>query len=108
MLTAVSRRRLHQRQLNQCIQRCSQLAQQQRSAHLLTACSRPDGSCCLHCYACRPHQTHTTHTHPHREPVKSKGPLPFHLIPALKRSLEEDKYVADTGNIVFYQKAESF
>jgi hypothetical protein len=40
----------------------------------------------------------------HREPVKSEGPLPLHLIPALKRSLEEDKFVADTGDIVFYQK----
>jgi hypothetical protein len=40
----------------------------------------------------------------YREPVKSEGPLPLHLIPALKRSLEEDKFVADTGDIVFYQK----
>jgi hypothetical protein len=40
-----------------------------------------------------------------REPVKSEGPLPVHLIEPLKRSLTEDKFVADEGNIVFYQKA---
>lgn len=39
-----------------------------------------------------------------REPVKSEGPLPLHLIEPLKRSLTEDKFVADSGNIVFYQK----
>lgn len=40
----------------------------------------------------------------HREPVKSEGPLPLHLIEPLKRSLTDDQFVADTGNIVFYQK----
>jgi hypothetical protein len=39
-----------------------------------------------------------------REPVKSEGPLPLHLIEPLKRSLTNDKFVADEGNIVFYQK----
>lgn len=42
-----------------------------------------------------------------REPVKSKGPIPFHLYEPLKRSLTEDQFVADSGNIVFYQKATS-
>ena len=36
--------------------------------------------------------------------MKSEGPLPLHLIEPLKRSLTEDKFVADTGDIVFYQK----
>jgi omega-3 fatty acid desaturase (delta-15 desaturase) len=39
--------------------------------------------------------------------VKSEGPLPLHLIPALKRSLTEDQFVADEGDIVYYQKAEA-
>ena len=39
-----------------------------------------------------------------REPEKSKGPIPFHLVPALVRSLSSDHYVADEGNIVYYQK----
>jgi omega-3 fatty acid desaturase (delta-15 desaturase) len=42
----------------------------------------------------------------YREPVKSDGPLPLHLIAPLKRSLTEDQFVADEGDIVYYQKAE--
>uniref|UniRef100_A0A383VUL9 Fatty acid desaturase domain-containing protein n=1 Tax=Tetradesmus obliquus TaxID=3088 RepID=A0A383VUL9_TETOB len=41
----------------------------------------------------------------YREPVKSAGPLPVHLIEPLKRSLTEDQFVADEGDIVYYQKA---
>jgi hypothetical protein len=39
-----------------------------------------------------------------REPEKSKGPVPFHLVPPLVRSLSSDHFVADEGNIVYYQK----
>uniref|UniRef100_A0A7R9VN38 Fatty acid desaturase domain-containing protein n=1 Tax=Chlamydomonas euryale TaxID=1486919 RepID=A0A7R9VN38_9CHLO len=42
----------------------------------------------------------------YREPVKS-GPLPTHLIEPLVRSFKEDHYVEDTGDIVYYKKAES-
>ncbi|KAM7279913.1 hypothetical protein ACFE04_007047 [Oxalis oulophora] len=38
----------------------------------------------------------------YREPKKS-GPVPFHLIENLVRSLSEDHYVSDTGGVVFYQ-----
>lgn len=38
----------------------------------------------------------------YKEPQKS-SPIPFHLISDLIRSLEEDHYVSDTGNVVFYQ-----
>lgn len=38
----------------------------------------------------------------YKEPQKS-SPIPFHLIRDLIRSLEEDHYVSDTGNVVFYQ-----
>lgn len=57
--------------------------------------------CCLSLLSPRP--PHTTL----REPVKSQGPLPLHLIEPLKRSLTEDKFVADTGDIVFYQKPQA-
>eukprot|EP00882_Tetradesmus_deserticola_P004762 GHRQ01005018.1.p1 GENE.GHRQ01005018.1~~GHRQ01005018.1.p1 ORF type:complete len:436 (+),score=149.88 GHRQ01005018.1:49-1308(+) len=40
----------------------------------------------------------------YREPEKSSGPLPLHLIAPLKRSLTEDQFVADEGDIVYYQK----
>ncbi len=39
----------------------------------------------------------------YREPVKSPGPLPVHLVEPLVRSFQQDKFVADTGDIVFYQ-----
>jgi len=38
----------------------------------------------------------------YREPQKS-GPLPFHLLGDLVRSLRHDHYVSDTGDVVYYQ-----
>ncbi|KAF6147024.1 hypothetical protein GIB67_036743 [Kingdonia uniflora] len=38
----------------------------------------------------------------YREPKKS-GPLPFHLLGNLVRSLRRDHYVSDTGDVVYYQ-----
>ncbi|KAB5520408.1 hypothetical protein DKX38_024727 [Salix brachista] len=38
----------------------------------------------------------------YREPRKS-GPFPFHLFSNLVRSIGEDHYVSDTGDVVFYQ-----
>uniref|UniRef100_A0ACD5YN75 Uncharacterized protein n=1 Tax=Avena sativa TaxID=4498 RepID=A0ACD5YN75_AVESA len=38
----------------------------------------------------------------YREPEKS-GPLPFHLLKELSRSLKNDRYVSDTGDVVYYQ-----
>jgi omega-3 fatty acid desaturase (delta-15 desaturase) len=38
----------------------------------------------------------------YREPEKS-GPLPFHLLKELSRSLKNDHYVSDTGDVVYYQ-----
>ncbi|KAJ7959828.1 Omega-3 fatty acid desaturase [Quillaja saponaria] len=38
----------------------------------------------------------------YREPKKS-GPIPFHLIKNLLKSIKQDHYVSDTGDIVFYQ-----
>ncbi|KAJ6746936.1 TEMPERATURE-SENSITIVE SN-2 ACYL-LIPID OMEGA-3 DESATURASE (FERREDOXIN) CHLOROPLASTIC [Salix koriyanagi] len=38
----------------------------------------------------------------YREPKKS-GPLPFHLIGNLVRSMRKDHYVSDTGDVVYYQ-----
>uniref|UniRef100_A0A453IB64 Fatty acid desaturase domain-containing protein n=1 Tax=Aegilops tauschii subsp. strangulata TaxID=200361 RepID=A0A453IB64_AEGTS len=38
----------------------------------------------------------------YKEPEKS-APLPFHLLQVLSRSLKEDHYVSDTGDIVYYQ-----
>ncbi|CAN1846346.1 Omega-3 fatty acid desaturase, endoplasmic reticulum [Linum perenne] len=38
----------------------------------------------------------------YREPKKS-GPFPFHLFDNLVRSLGEDHYVSDAGDVVFYQ-----
>ena len=40
----------------------------------------------------------------YREPMASKGPIPFHLLEPLARSFKEDHYVADEGDIVYYQK----
>jgi hypothetical protein len=39
----------------------------------------------------------------YREPVKSPGLFPTHLIEPLIRSFSHDHFVAETGNIVFYQ-----
>lgn len=38
----------------------------------------------------------------YREPKKS-GPIPFHLIGSLVRSMKKDHYVSDTGDVVYYQ-----
>ena len=40
----------------------------------------------------------------YREPEKS-GLVPLHLLPILIKSISEDHFVADEGDIVFYQKA---
>ncbi|KAF9599409.1 hypothetical protein IFM89_036989 [Coptis chinensis] len=39
----------------------------------------------------------------YRVPKKSEGPLPFHLIGSLIRSMKQDHYVSDTGEILYYQ-----
>eukprot|EP00199_Chlamydomonas_sp_CCMP681_P002454 CAMPEP_0119105700 /NCGR_PEP_ID=MMETSP1180-20130426/3595_1 /TAXON_ID=3052 ORGANISM="Chlamydomonas cf sp, Strain CCMP681" /NCGR_SAMPLE_ID=MMETSP1180 /ASSEMBLY_ACC=CAM_ASM_000741 /LENGTH=417 /DNA_ID=CAMNT_0007090825 /DNA_START=69 /DNA_END=1322 /DNA_ORIENTATION=+ len=44
----------------------------------------------------------------YREPEKSKGWFPTHLIEPLVRSFQEDHFVDDTGDIVFYQKDPNF
>ena len=38
----------------------------------------------------------------YREPKKSK-PIPLHLVDDLIRSMKEDHYVSDTGEVVYYQ-----
>ena len=38
----------------------------------------------------------------YRNPKKS-GPLPVHLLGDIARSLREDHYVSDNGDIVYYQ-----
>lgn len=38
----------------------------------------------------------------YREPEKS-GPIPLHLIENIVRSIKQDHYVSDTGDVVFYQ-----
>ncbi|KAF9591360.1 hypothetical protein IFM89_003983 [Coptis chinensis] len=38
----------------------------------------------------------------YREPKRS-GPLPIHLLEVLTKSLRQDHYVSDTGEVVFYQ-----
>ncbi|GFS33549.1 fatty acid desaturase 8 [Actinidia rufa] len=38
----------------------------------------------------------------YREPKKS-WPLPFHLLGSLIRSMKQDHYVSDTGDVVYYQ-----
>ena len=40
----------------------------------------------------------------YREPEKSPGPIPTHLIEPLVRSFKQDHYVDDTGDIVFYKQ----
>nr|AGF90969.1 omega-3 fatty acid desaturase [Chlamydomonas sp. ICE-L] len=44
----------------------------------------------------------------YREPEKSKGWFPTHLIEPLVRSFKNDHYVEDTGDVVFYKKSEAF
>ncbi len=44
----------------------------------------------------------------YREPTKSPGPLPTHLIEPLVRSFTKDHFVADQGDIVFYQTDPNF
>ncbi|KAL6751286.1 hypothetical protein V8C86DRAFT_3106915 [Haematococcus lacustris] len=39
----------------------------------------------------------------YREPQPSPGWFPSHLIGPLVRSFSTDHYVADTGNVVFYE-----
>lgn len=39
----------------------------------------------------------------YREPIKS-GPVPYHLLQNLVRSVKEDHFVSDSGDIVYYQK----
>lgn len=38
-----------------------------------------------------------------REPEPSKGPIPFHLVGPLIKSFKTDHYVADEGDIVYYE-----
>lgn len=38
----------------------------------------------------------------YREPKRS-SPLPVHLIEDLTKSLKQDHYVSDTGDVVYYQ-----
>ena len=44
----------------------------------------------------------------YREPAPSPGPLPTHLLQPLIRSFQEDHYVEDTGDVVFYKKDPDF
>eukprot|EP00197_Chlamydomonas_leiostraca_P005565 CAMPEP_0202868098 /NCGR_PEP_ID=MMETSP1391-20130828/10186_1 /ASSEMBLY_ACC=CAM_ASM_000867 /TAXON_ID=1034604 /ORGANISM="Chlamydomonas leiostraca, Strain SAG 11-49" /LENGTH=409 /DNA_ID=CAMNT_0049548215 /DNA_START=47 /DNA_END=1276 /DNA_ORIENTATION=+ len=44
----------------------------------------------------------------YREPTKSPGPIPTHLIEPLVRSFRDDHYVADSGDVVFYQRDPNF
>ena len=39
----------------------------------------------------------------YREPQKSNGPIPMHLLAPLVRSFKQDHYVEDKGDIVFYK-----
>ncbi|KAK9804030.1 hypothetical protein WJX73_004657 [Symbiochloris irregularis] len=39
----------------------------------------------------------------YREPEKSPGPIPFHLVEPLVRSFKNDNFVANEGSIVYYQ-----
>ena len=40
----------------------------------------------------------------YREPQKSPGPIPVHLLQPLARSFKQDHYVEDKGDIVFYKQ----
>ncbi|XP_047317350.1 omega-3 fatty acid desaturase, endoplasmic reticulum-like isoform X2 [Impatiens glandulifera] len=39
----------------------------------------------------------------YREPMKSSGLIPFHLLGNLMKSIKEDHYVSNEGDVVFYQ-----
>lgn len=41
----------------------------------------------------------------YREPEKSKGPIPFHLVKPLVDSFANDHVVPDEGEVVYYKKA---
>lgn len=43
----------------------------------------------------------------YREPEKS-APVPFHLIKYLLKSIKQDHFVSDTGDVVFYQTDPQF
>lgn len=43
----------------------------------------------------------------YREPERSPGPIPTHLIKPLIHSFENDHYVDDTGDVVFYKRDDS-
>ena len=40
----------------------------------------------------------------YREPEKSKSWFPFHLVPQLIESFRESSFVADEGDVLFYQQ----
>ena len=40
----------------------------------------------------------------YREPAKSPGPIPVHLLDPLVRSFKQDHYVDDQGDVVFYKQ----
>lgn len=44
----------------------------------------------------------------YRVPEKSKGPIPFHLWGHISRSFQEDHFVSDTGDVVYYEKDPNF
>ena len=44
----------------------------------------------------------------YREPEKSKSWFPFHLVQPLIKSFSEDHYVADEGDVLFYQQDSNF
>ncbi|PNH06305.1 Omega-3 fatty acid desaturase, chloroplastic [Tetrabaena socialis] len=44
----------------------------------------------------------------YREPTRSPGPLPFHLIEPLVRSFSKDHFVKNTGDIVYYEADPAF
>jgi len=39
----------------------------------------------------------------YRTPDPSPGPIPTHLFGVLTKSFAQDHYVADTGDVVFYE-----
>jgi omega-3 fatty acid desaturase (delta-15 desaturase) len=43
----------------------------------------------------------------YRDPKKS-GPIPVHLLDSLIRSLKEDHFVSDEGDVVYYQSDPTF
>lgn len=43
----------------------------------------------------------------YRDPKKS-GPIPIHLVEPLLKSLKEDHFVSDTGDVVYYQTDPNF